>query len=97
MTAFRVRFCQADDTRRTLLASIHEKDPAVALTARTILERTRLFGGLPRATIDQISALSSRRSYEHGAIVFSQADPGDALYGVVSGKIRISASSPDGR
>jgi CRP/FNR family transcriptional regulator, cyclic AMP receptor protein len=69
----------------------------VALTARTILERTRLFRGLPRATIDQISALSTRRSYGHGAIVFSQADPGDALYGVVTGKIRISASSPDGR
>jgi CRP/FNR family cyclic AMP-dependent transcriptional regulator len=69
----------------------------VALTARTILERTRPFRGLPQATIDQISALSTRRSYGTGAIVFSLADPGDALYGVVTGKIRISASSPDGR
>jgi CRP/FNR family cyclic AMP-dependent transcriptional regulator len=69
----------------------------VALTARTILERTRLFRGLPRATIDQISALSTRRFYGDGAIVFSQSDPGDALYGVITGKIRISASSPDGR
>jgi CRP/FNR family cyclic AMP-dependent transcriptional regulator len=48
-------------------------------------------------TIRQLSALSTRRSYGNGAIVFSQADPGDALYGVVTGKIRISASSPDGR
>ena len=69
----------------------------MALTARTILERTRLFRGLPPATIDRISALSTRRSYGTGTIVFSQADPGDALYGVVKGKIRISASSPDGR
>jgi CRP-like cAMP-binding protein len=69
----------------------------VALTAQTILERTRLFRGLPAATIQQISGLSFRRSYSHGAIVFSQADPGDALYGVITGKIRISASSPDGR
>jgi CRP/FNR family cyclic AMP-dependent transcriptional regulator len=69
----------------------------VALTARTILERTQLFRGLPPATIDRISALSTRRSFGTGAIVFSQADPGDALYGVVTGKIRISASSPDGR
>jgi CRP-like cAMP-binding protein len=69
----------------------------VALTAETILERTRLFRGLPSATIRQISALSIRRSYSSGAIVFSQADPGDALYGVVTGKIRISASSQDGR
>jgi CRP/FNR family transcriptional regulator, cyclic AMP receptor protein len=69
----------------------------VALTAQTILERTRLFRGLPAATIRQLSALSIRRSYGSGAIVFSQADPGDALYGVVTGKIRISAASPDGR
>jgi CRP/FNR family cyclic AMP-dependent transcriptional regulator len=73
------------------------RDPIVALTAQTIFERTRLFRGLPAATIQQISGLSFRRSYNHGAIVFSQADPGDALYGVVTGKIRISASSPDGR
>jgi len=69
----------------------------VALTAHTILERTRLFRGLPPPTIQQISALAMRRSYRDGAIVFSQGDPGDALYGVVTGKIRISASAQDGR
>jgi CRP-like cAMP-binding protein len=69
----------------------------VPLSAQTILERTRLFRGLPAATIQRISALSVRRFYSHGAIVFSRADPGDALYGVVTGKIRISASSPSGR
>jgi CRP-like cAMP-binding protein len=69
----------------------------VALTAQTILERTHLFRGLPAATIQQISALSIRRSYSNDAIVFSQGDPGDALYGVVTGKVRISASSPSGR
>jgi len=92
-----MRFCQVDDTRRTLLAGFHVRTPPVALTAQTIFERTRLFRGLPLATIQQISALSMRRSYSNGAIVFSQADPGDALYGVVTGKIRISASSPSGR
>jgi CRP-like cAMP-binding protein len=69
----------------------------VALAAEKILERTRLFRGLPSETIRQISALSIRRSYNNGAIVFSQADPGDALYGVITGKIRISASSRNGR
>ena len=92
-----MRFCQVDDTRRTLPARLHERNPLVTLTAQTVLERTRLFRGLPAATIQQISALSIRRSYSNGAIVFSQADPGDALYGVVKGKIRISASSPGGR
>jgi len=86
-----------DDTRRTLRARFLERNLLVALTARTILERTRLFRGLPAATIQQISGLSIRRSYSNSAIVFSQGDPGDALYGVVTGKIRISASSPNGR
>lgn len=75
----------------------HERNPVVALAVQTILERTGLFRGLPSATIQQISALSSRRCYSCGAIVFSQGDPGDALYGVATGKIRISASSPDGK
>jgi CRP/FNR family cyclic AMP-dependent transcriptional regulator len=69
----------------------------MALSAQTILERTRLFRGLPTATIRQISAVSIRRSYGSGATVFSQADSGNALYGVVTGKIRISASSLSGR
>ena len=69
----------------------------MALTAQTILERTRLFRGLPPGSIRQISALSNQRSFSAGAIVFSQADPGDALYGVVTGKVRISVSSSSGR
>jgi CRP/FNR family transcriptional regulator, cyclic AMP receptor protein len=69
----------------------------VALSAQTMLERNRLFRGLPAATIQRVAALSIQRTYALGAIVFSQADAGDALYGVVTGKIRISASSPDGR
>ena len=69
----------------------------MSLSAQTILEGNRLFRGLPAATIQQIAALSTRRTYGLGAIVFSQADPGEALYGVVTGAIRISASTADGR
>jgi len=69
----------------------------MALAANTILERNRLFRGLSAGIIQQTAALSSRRPYSVGAIVFSQGDPGDALYGVVTGKVRISASAPDGK
>ena len=67
------------------------------LTAQTILERTQLFRGLAAPLIQQLAALSVRRSYSRGAVLFSQGDPGDALYGVVTGKVRISASSSDGK
>jgi CRP/FNR family cyclic AMP-dependent transcriptional regulator len=69
----------------------------VALAANTILERNRLFRGLSAATIHQIASLSVRRPYAMGAIIFSQGDPGDALYGIVTGKVRISASAADGK
>jgi CRP-like cAMP-binding protein len=69
----------------------------MALSTQTILQRNLLFRDLPAATIRQIAALSSSRSYGLGVHVFSQADPGDALYGVITGRIRISVSAPDGR
>jgi len=69
----------------------------VALSANTLLERNRLFRGLPAPTIAQIATLSVRRPYAEGSVIFSQGDPGDALYGVVTGKVRISASAPDGK
>jgi CRP/FNR family cyclic AMP-dependent transcriptional regulator len=69
----------------------------VPLAANTILERNRLFRGLSAQTISQIAGLSVRRPYPVGSIIFSQGDPGDALYGVVTGKVRISASAADGK
>jgi CRP/FNR family transcriptional regulator, cyclic AMP receptor protein len=69
----------------------------MALSVQTILERNRLFRGLSADTITRISALAVRRPYLEGAIVFSQGDPGDALYGVVTGRIRISASTREGK
>lgn len=69
----------------------------MALAIQTILERSRLFRSLSAPALQQITALAIRRSFRDGAIIFSQGDPGDALYGVISGRIRISASGQDGR
>jgi CRP/FNR family transcriptional regulator, cyclic AMP receptor protein len=67
------------------------------LDPATIIERNRLFRGLPAATIQQIVALATRRTYKESSVVFMRGDPGDALYGVVTGKVRISASAPGGK
>ena len=67
------------------------------LTAKAVLQRNYLFRDLPEASIDRIATLAHRRAFDKDAIVFSQGDEGDALYGVASGRIRISASGPDGR
>ena len=67
------------------------------IDARTIIERNRLFRGLPTTTIEQIAALAARRTYKSGAVVFVQGDPGDALYGVAAGSVKISTSSAGGK
>ncbi len=69
----------------------------MAIGVQTVLERNLLFRGLSPATLAQIARLCVRRTYERDAVIFSQSDPGDALYGVVTGRVRISASSAGGR
>ena len=69
----------------------------MALNARTIIERNSLFRGLPAATLERIAALAARRSYNGDAVVFMRGDPGDALYGVVTGRVRITASASGGK
>jgi CRP-like cAMP-binding protein len=69
----------------------------MALNAYTVIERNRLFRGLPPATLERIAGLAVRRTYAKGETIFAQSDPGDGLYGVVTGRVRISASSADGK
>ncbi len=72
-----------------------EPDPNAA--ARRLLARNYLFSGLPDALLDHLAAHAQWRDYRRGEPVFSQGDEGDALYGVVSGRVRISTMSPEGR
>jgi CRP/FNR family cyclic AMP-dependent transcriptional regulator len=64
---------------------------------KMMLQGSPLFRGLAPATLERIAALATQRGYRRGEIVFSAGDAGDALFGVVSGRIRISAGSADGR
>jgi CRP-like cAMP-binding protein len=72
-------------------------DRSAAFTARAVLQRNYLFRGLAPAAIDRLAALAVRRTYDKGEVVFAQGDQGDALYGVASGRVRISASGIGGQ
>jgi CRP-like cAMP-binding protein len=67
------------------------------LAGKIMLQRSPLFRGLAPATLERIATLAVQRSYRVGEVIFSQGDAGDALYGVVTGKVRISAGAADGR
>lgn len=67
------------------------------LAGRIMLQRSPLFRGLSPEALERVASLASQRTFRSGEIVFSQGDPGDALYAVVTGRIRISAGAADGR
>jgi CRP-like cAMP-binding protein len=71
--------------------------PPPHLSPKAVLRHNYLFRGLSDATLDGIAALAVKRSYYKNGVIFSQGDEGDALFGVVSGRVRISASAPGGR
>ncbi len=62
-----------------------------------MIESSSLFKGLPGDIIDKIAKLRVRRRLEPDAVLFRKGDPGDALYGVMAGRLRIHANASDGR
>lgn len=64
---------------------------------RQLLTTNSLFRDLADEVIGKIAELAVTRELAAGQILFSKGDPGDALYGVISGRIRISAGAPSGK
>lgn len=69
----------------------------MTVTARVVLKTNRLFRDLSDAALDKLAALSVRRSVRRGTRIFAQGDPGDSLLGLISGQVRISATTPGGK
>jgi CRP-like cAMP-binding protein len=67
------------------------------LTAVAVLKRNYLFRGLPEGAAERIAALAVKRNCGKGEVIFSQGDRGDALYGIASGRVRISATGTGGQ
>jgi CRP-like cAMP-binding protein len=71
--------------------------PLTQLSPKAVLRHNYLFRGLSDHTLGGIAALAAKRTYYKGSVIFSQGDQGDALFGVASGRVRISASASGGR
>ena len=61
------------------------------------LHMAPLFAGLENDAADELRANMTDVDLARGRILFHEGDPGDALYVVVSGKIKLGRKSPDGR
>ena len=63
---------------------------------RAALEGVPLFRDLGPDELDALAARVATRRYRRGEIVFREGDPGDALFVVLSGRVRISGASDTG-
>lgn len=63
----------------------------------SVLRQHPIFCDLESEALDQLCRYAKPTSLKRGATIFSKGDPGNCLYAVISGTVKISVSSPDGR
>src|SRR5712672_503526 len=62
-----------------------------------MLRKHPYFCDLEPGAFDQLCRYAKQMSLKRGATIFSKGDPGNSLFAVISGTVKISISSPDGR
>ncbi len=61
------------------------------------LKYVPIFMELPESTLEKIELVGSRRNFEKDQIILLEEEVGSALFMIVSGKVKVSRSSNDGR
>lgn len=69
-------------------------DPA---WVRSTIARSPLFSTLPATAIEDLADRASIRSVGAGAVVVAQNEPGDAMFIIMSGRIKVMMSGDGGR
>ncbi len=62
-----------------------------------VLRKHPYFSDLEPDAFDQLCRYAKHSTLKRGATIFSKGDPGTSLIAVISGTVKISISSPDGR
>lgn len=62
-----------------------------------VLSRSALFAGVDHETIAALAATATRRVWESGAVLFQRGDSGTFMLALVSGRVRLSVSTPTGK
>ena len=62
-----------------------------------MLRKHEIFSDLDNEALEQLGRYAKHTVLKRGATIFSKGDPGNSLYAVISGTVKISISSPDGR
>jgi CRP/FNR family transcriptional regulator, cyclic AMP receptor protein len=62
-----------------------------------VLRKHPFFFDLDPEALDQLCRYAKHATLKRGATLFSKGDPGNSLYAVITGTVKMSISSPDGR
>jgi len=62
-----------------------------------MLQRVSIFGSLADHELDDLLAATTTRRLATGEELFRKGDPGNQLYGVLEGRLKVTASGTDGR
>ncbi len=65
--------------------------------ARRLLADCALFRGLNAEHRNELTARARVRTFASGETIFLMGSPGDSMMAILSGKVRISVSSPEGK
>src|SRR5437867_7186511 len=69
----------------------------VPLAPLEVLRKVPLFAGLAEADMSAFAELTRERSYPKGSVIVFEDDPGDALYLVAAGQVKVVIIAEDGR
>lgn len=61
-----------------------------------IMKRVELFRGMDDSQLQQVADISTRESYDRGAVIFEQNTAGDRMYVIGDGQVEISMRNRDG-
>jgi len=69
----------------------------VASNMLAVLRKHPIFGELELEALDQLCRFARRSMVKRGASIFSRGDPGNSVFAVISGTVKISISAANGR
>jgi CRP/FNR family transcriptional regulator, cyclic AMP receptor protein len=60
-------------------------------------KQVSFFADLPEEELQALSSITKRRTFRSGEVIFHRDDPGQVLYMIKDGKVKICIISPDGQ
>src|SRR5207249_7594615 len=94
-----VKVASADSHRPTLTRSLARffRPFDVTTTTADFLATVPLFGGLDQIELQRFADLTREKFYPRGSVILFENDPGDSLFIVRAGRVKVVLIGEDGR